>query len=1053
MTNLKEFLYRLRWSIFSVAVLACFAALVIAVLPIGVRYGIVAALEQGGGRKATVENVDFNPFTGNLVIEGFRVTAPSGRGISIARLATDVEVSALVKRRLHFRRIEIERGNIDIDLDQDGNPRLAGFPLGASPRAAGPRAHRSVDWLFGIDGLRLARLAVNVHYPDSSTSLRIDSFTLNNLEQWQVTIPARFETRLQLDKARLRITGTTQAFAASPSISTEVSLTGLSLARLRPFLRGQGMADISGRVSADLRSRVVFEANQRTAIYLKGGLRVARLSALITPEGTSPSSPRKIGLADANIDQLDARLDVVPGGPSKLALDGTARISGLTLNGADYAVRQGSASWNGALRLSASGAGPSELTLRGDLGLSESRVTTATAGAAEGEDLSAEAITLRKLSATLGQSASGQNKAQMTGEVAITGAAAKAGGETIGAERISWKGSFVARDDRKKGAMTAEVKGKLAITGATAKADGNTVRAREVSWDGDLSALRTETAGPDIRGSGKLLGRGLGASLSVPPLALSQDQTVWQGEFTYRAAPTEESDALAMKAKLQAMGTRIEAPKAGTVLLQLADLAIAGIDFSGLEGLRIDRITGRDVRSLVPRRKAKTNAATTPKAPVEGDVSARGVLTLDRVSVDGLAITPDSHVAAKAVAMDQAKVLLELDKDGQWRPFQALQGLFAEEPSAAAQADGPVPTFSIGNLDIDGKSSFTFTDLSVTPNAAIKIAPLKIRMKEIDSRKPGAKSPITVDAQVGRYGKIDLNGTISPFRSRISLNAKGEIKGLELSDIRGYARKYLGYDLTRGRLDAELAGGLANGELSAETTLRISKLQVSTSDPGRAKPMTDRLQIPLQSALALLRDSDDVIRLKVPITGDLSNPQFNFGDAINTALANAMKATVLTTVKIAFPLGGVILTLAEAAGGSRLSFAPVPYNAGGAALTPPARDQVAKIASLLRARPTLKITVCGTVTERDRKILLDRARAKALGTQPDAKSAAKPAPGKDLARGVAVQLGQLSRKRSETIKDALIRDHQIDGERVFLCATKLQAEKAKGAIPRADIFI
>ena len=209
--------------------------------------------------------------------------------------------------------------------------------------------------------------------------------------------------------------------------------------------------------------------------------------------------------------------------------------------------------------------------------------------------------------------------------------------------------------------------------------------------------------------------------------------------------------------------------------------------------------------------------------------------------------------------------------------------------------------------------------------------------------------------------------------------------------------------------------------------------------------------------MSLLRDSKDVITLDLPVTGDVAKPEFDFSDAINQAVAGALKKAVLTTLSITFPVGGIINVISGAAFPDKLGLKPVSFEPGSPALTVSASAFLEKVGDMLRERPDVKLTVCGVATPRDREALQRRvereaeARRKALPrTAPIA-----PAPNSSvLASPVTVDpaaLLALSTQRGDAVKSRLVRQHGVKEDRLFLCAPNV--DSADTALPRAEITL
>jgi hypothetical protein len=343
----------------------------------------------------------------------------------------------------------------------------------------------------------------------------------------------------------------------------------------------------------------------------------------------------------------------------------------------------------------------------------------------------------------------------------------------------------------------------------------------------------------------------------------------------------------------------------------------------------------------------------------------------------------------------------------------------------------------IGKWSVTGNSRLALADRSVKPAAKFVVSPVRIDLTNIDTAEPDRNVPITVSAKLGKYSALDAKGTIRPFSQRLNLDITGKLTGFDLTSVTGYARRYMGYDLTQGRLDTEAHARVIDGKLQTESKLTISKLEVQTVEPKIMKPLDDRLEVPLETGLALLRDSEDVIRLSIPVTGDVANPEFDFSDAVNTAIGNAIKNTILTTLKVAFPLGGIIMAVAESGGKAGLQLAPLPFAAGSAELNAAAKASLVKLAQLLKSRPTVKISICGWAVPAD--------RAKLDGSE-------KPStePLKDAEKTALLQLGK---QRATAVKDHLIKQHGIAEPRLFLCAPSIGTGTGKeaGAAPRVEL--
>jgi hypothetical protein len=332
------------------------------------------------------------------------------------------------------------------------------------------------------------------------------------------------------------------------------------------------------------------------------------------------------------------------------------------------------------------------------------------------------------------------------------------------------------------------------------------------------------------------------------------------------------------------------------------------------------------------------------------------------------------------------------------------------------------------------------------------MSPVTATLSTVDSSKPEVPARVTLTSTIDKYTHLSLNGTTKPFDNQLTMDIGGTLKGFDLTGISGYAARFLGYDLQRGRLDADLQAKIVEGKLDSSSTLVISKLAVDPTDPSRLGPLGSRIEVPLETALSLLRREGDVIRLNIPVSGDLSNPQFDFSDGINQAVSGAIVGTMSTLLQVAFPIAGAIRIIADAAGNKHLQITPVMFEPGQAVLAPAERAHLDEVEKFLLDRPTAMLTLCAHATAADREALLSALRAEAAKkSEEDKKPDGQHAGGKPPEITVPEDaLSDLARMRGEAVKDELLARDGISEDRLFLCAPEVSLDAPEDQ-PRVDL--
>jgi hypothetical protein len=166
---------------------------------------------------------------------------------------------------------------------------------------------------------------------------------------------------------------------------------------------------------------------------------------------------------------------------------------------------------------------------------------------------------------------------------------------------------------------------------------------------------------------------------------------------------------------------------------------------------------------------------------------------------------------------------------------------------------------------------------------------------------------------------------------------------LALAPYSAYASRYAGYALADGLLWADLKYNIDKGALSAENTLRINDF--TWGDASGSKEATG---LPVRLGTALLKDVKGEIHLDVPLSGNLSDPEFRVWPIVWQTLGNLITRAAAAPFKL---LGGL-------AGGSD-DLSQIGFAANSAALSESAKAQVTTLAASLKDKPELQMSLAG----------------------------------------------------------------------------------------------
>jgi Domain of Unknown Function (DUF748) len=234
-----------------------------------------------------------------------------------------------------------------------------------------------------------------------------------------------------------------------------------------------------------------------------------------------------------------------------------------------------------------------------------------------------------------------------------------------------------------------------------------------------------------------------------------------------------------------------------------------------------------------------------------------------------------------------------------------------------------------------------FADLSLRPQFGTRISDLSGLIVGL-STDASTRAEVSMEGKVDQFGLARLTGTIAPFGASEFTDLKAIFRNLEMANLTPYSGKFAGRKIESGKLSLNLEYKIEARKLKGENQVIIDNIKL-----GERVDSPEATNLPLDLAIALMRDSNGVIDLGIPVQGSLDDPQFSYGSLMWKAIVN-----VLTKIATApFRALGALL------GGSGEEFEAVIFEPGEARLLPPEREKLAKLAKALEQRPQLKLTI------------------------------------------------------------------------------------------------
>ncbi len=328
------------------------------------------------------------------------------------------------------------------------------------------------------------------------------------------------------------------------------------------------------------------------------------------------------------------------------------------------------------------------------------------------------------------------------------------------------------------------------------------------------------------------------------------------------------------------------------------------------------------------------------------------------------------------------KLVIRKDKSVNFSDVIVKRGESTKKPAKTK----PFPV-DIKQVQIEG-GKLDFADLSLLFPFHVDIHGLSGAMAGLSS-KSKSRASVDLKGRVQQYGTVTIKGNLQPFDIRQFFDVKMAFKNLEMTELTPYTAEFAGRKISSGKLFLDLNYRINDSQLEAENDLILDYFVLG--DPVENAKATN---LPLDLAVALMKDSDDRIDIGLPISGDLDDPKFGYGHLIWKAIVNLVTKVVAAPFKA---LGALI-------GSDEETLDTVAFDAGYAELPPPEMEKLARLAGALGKRPQLTLEIQGCYdAEADGTIMKEIALKRELALRMGIKMGPDQVPGPINLSDVGVQ--------------------------------------------------
>ncbi|MGO2135584.1 DUF748 domain-containing protein [Marinobacter sp.] len=357
-------------------------------------------------------------------------------------------------------------------------------------------------------------------------------------------------------------------------------------------------------------------------------------------------------------------------------------------------------------------------------------------------------------------------------------------------------------------------------------------------------------------------------------------------------------------------------------------------------------------------------------------------------------------------------------------------GNASAEPQQGAGKEAPF-IFRIGQLMVE-KGEIDYTDRTLDPTFTTTLNQLNGTVTGLSNVSP-QQGKVSLNGRLGS-GSVEFDGNIGTLGTEGKSNLMLTMSDLSLPRLSPYLSRYLGYGVDSGKLNLDLDYEITGSQIDASNKVVLDRLGL-----GKAVASEEAINAPVKLGLALLRDSEGVIEVHLPISGNMDNPEFSIGQVVMGTFVNVL-------AKAATSPFSVLGTLADLAGLSGEELGQMSFEPGTAKLAPGEADKLAVLAKALQDRPDLLLNIRGGVSpSADGVVLLhDELAANQDGelSEQDWKEARKAYLAGERTLAAPEALTNLANSRGAMVQDILRDTHGVPAKQLFTLDPSRNAEVA-----------
>lgn len=413
--------------------------------------------------------------------------------------------------------------------------------------------------------------------------------------------------------------------------------------------------------------------------------------------------------------------------------------------------------------------------------------------------------------------------------------------------------------------------------------------------------------------------------------------------------PFSFSSKFNKKGTIELSGRSVLDPFSADINVAVSQLGIDAFEPYIQQSARLD-IVGGNINTRGKLAVAKAEQADL-NIQYTGNINIKGLHTRDQIlhedflkwqalKLDGLDFNLQKNkLNIKSINLVKPYAKVTIKKDKTTNISDVIVTSEPDKKPAPDKKEASPLVYKINQFSIaDGDSDFA--DYSLILPFVVHLNSLEGDIRSISSNRK-AKTKVALKGKAFDLSPVEIKGNLNSDFDDFDIEM--HFQGLPLPFISPYMVEFSGNKIEKGKMTLDLRYKVRDNKLTANNSLLIDQFEV-----GEKVDNPNAINLPLGLAAVLLRDKDGRITINMPLEGSMDDPEFSVGSLILDVFVNLI-------IKIAAsPFTAIGSFLQSDADFSVVTFAP-----GSAEIDAEQSEKLDGLATALVSKSELSLEVRG----------------------------------------------------------------------------------------------